>query len=186
MDPRQVVRDDTGMMRCRECGFTYALSPRDIGDRARSEYDAVAAAVASVPDTYRGRRPSPGVWSVNAYTAHLADAAEVITYRINAIAGGDRPSLPNHDQDAAVEESCADERPAEESLARLEQTVEAFRRSVEGLPDDAWDRVGIHSVVGEVRLREVAHDMPHELQHHAEDIRRVGRDVQSQASAGQN
>ncbi len=30
MDPTQVVRDENGVMRCRQCGFPYALSPEEL------------------------------------------------------------------------------------------------------------------------------------------------------------
>lgn len=170
-------------MRCRECGFEYVLSPEAISERAKSGYEAVAAAVATVPASYQGQRQSPAVWSVNAYVAHLADAAEVIHWRINAITTRDRPSLPNHDQEAAVERTRADERPTEESLPRLAKSVEAFRQTIVKLPAEAWDRVGVHSVAGDVRLRDLAHDMPHELTHHAADIRAIGEQVRAQAEA---
>lgn len=183
MDAQQVVRDANGVMRCRECGFVYALSPDQIAERAGTGYDAVAAAVASVPEEYRAQRPAPRVWSVNAYTSHLADAAEVIHRRIVAIAEQDLPLLPNHDENEAVERTRADERPAEESLARLQHHVAAFRDTILALPLDAWDRAGMHSIVGEVRLREIAHDMPHELHHHAGDVRVVGGQVRAAGEA---
>jgi hypothetical protein len=174
MDPSQVMRDDHGMMTCRECGYRYSLTPSEIVERSGSGVAAVRAALAGVPESYRGIRPSPEVWSVNAYAAHLADAAGVITNRIQAIAEQDRPLLPYHDQDQAVEEEHSDEQEAEGSLLRLEETVAAFRTSVTSLTPEQWDRVGVHARAGEVSLREIAHDMPHELEHHAMDMRRIG------------
>lgn len=177
MDPSQVSRDHTGTLRCCGCGFSYTLTPGEIIDRSRGGLDAVRAAVAGVPEAYRHLRPSPEVWSVNAYAAHLADAARVITDRVRAIAEEDRPLLPYHDQDRAVEDGHADEQAAEVSLLRLEDAVAAFRRVVMLLVPDQWDRVGVHERAGEVSLREIAHDLPHELEHHAMDIRRVGASV---------
>lgn len=177
MDPQQVKRDADGVMRCGECGFAYGLDPKEVAKRAGSGLEAVRRAVAGVPEALRNRRPSPAVWSVNAYTAHLADTAEVIDWRVRRVAEQDRPLLPNHDQDEAVERSRADERSVEESLALLERRVRAFQEYVEKLAADAWGRVGVHSRAGEVRLSDVAHDMPHELEHHAGDIRRVGEQV---------
>jgi len=174
MDPSQVSRDESGVMRCRECGFGYNLAPGEIAERSRSGVGAVRAAIAGVPEASRHRRPSPGVWSVNAYVAHLADAAGVIRDRVRAIMELDRPALPYHDQDRAVEEGNADEQSADVSLRRLEDAVAGFQRLIMPLAPEQWDRVGVHERAGEVTLREIAHDIPHELEHHAMDIRRVG------------
>jgi hypothetical protein len=178
MDPTQVIRDENGVMRCRECGFSYNLAPEEIASRSGSGLAAVQEALATVPTAKRALRPSPQVWSVNAYAAHLADAAVVITERVRAITEQDRPPLPYHDQDQAVEEGHADEQPADASLIRLEGSVAGFRTLTARLAPEAWDRVGVHARAGDVTLREVAHDMPHELEHHAMDIRRVGEQVQ--------
>lgn len=177
MDPNQVIRGHDGVLRCHQCGFEYTLSLHEIPDQAASGLEAVDAALAGVPEPDRGRRPSPDVWSVNAYMAHLADAAEVIDWRVTAIAAEDMPLLPNHDQDRAVEESRADEVPADASLDRLMKTVDGFRVRVQNLDPAAGQRVGVHSAAGEVRLSDIAHDMPHELHHHARDIRDVGEQV---------
>jgi hypothetical protein len=177
MDPSQVVRDEDGVMRCRECGFRYDLTPDEIESRSGSGEIAVRDAVAGVSEADRGHRPSPEVWSVNAYTAHLADAAGVILGRVRAITAQDRPPLPYHDENKAVEEGRADEQPVAVSLRRLEDNVGSFRTFITGLQPEDWDRVGVHARAGEVTLREIAHDMPHELEHHAMDIRRVGEQV---------
>ncbi|GAC1462938.1 MAG: hypothetical protein NVS2B16_25840 [Chloroflexota bacterium] len=181
MDPQQVERDSDGVMRCQQCGFAYTLSPPEIIARAGSGLDGVVAAVQSTDASLRHRRPSPNVWSVNAYTSHLADAADVITWRVRAIAETDAPLLPNHDQDRAVEDGLADRHPAGDSLKRLEETVRAFQRYVLALEPGALHRVGRHSIAGEVRLSDIAHDMPHELTHHAQDIRTVGDLVRRQS-----
>jgi hypothetical protein len=174
MDPAQVIRDDHGVMTCRVCGFRYSLTPNEIIDRSESGVTAARNAVAGVPEAYRRLRPAPTVWSVNAYAAHLADAASVITDRVHAIVDQDRPSLPYHDQDQAVNEGHADEHEADASLLRLEETVAAFRTLIMRLTPEQWDRVGVHERAGEVSLREIAHDLPHELEHHAMDMRRIG------------
>jgi hypothetical protein len=174
VDPTQVKRDPDGVMRCVRCAFRYDLGPAEVAERAGTGLQAVQKAVEATPEDRLGRRPAPDVWSVNAYTRHLADAAQVILNRVNTIAEQDRPALPYHDQDEEAAEVSADEIPARESLAPLEQRVRAFQDRIRSLPPDAWDRVGIHARAGEVRLSEIAQDMPHELEHHAMDIQSIG------------
>ncbi len=184
MDTRQVVRDDTGTMRCRECGFPYALSPLEVAERADHALATVREAVAAVPVELRGRRPSPAVWSVNAYVAHLAEAAAVIAGRIQAIIARDRPPLASYDQDQTARVGRFDERPADDSLIALRPTVDACTAEIRGLAPGSWERMGLHAEAGEVRLSDIAHDLAHELEHHATDIRRVGADVELQRTEG--
>jgi hypothetical protein len=171
MDPEQVVRTDDGAMRCRQCGFTYELPPEDLLEQVAVGMAEVRSAVASVPEKRRDARPSPEVWSVNAYVAHLADAAAVITERVRRIATEDNPSLAYHQQDDAADEGRYDEQPADRLLERLGGTVEEFVDYTRSLPPSAWSRTGVHALAGPVTLSEIAHDMAHELRHHAEDIR---------------
>jgi hypothetical protein len=181
MDPRQVVRDSDGAMHCPECGFRYDLDPQEVVAQSRSGLQEVDEALRTVPEAYRRVRPSPDVWSVNAYVSHLTDTVDVISWRVRAISQEERPHLPNHDQDQAVEDSHADERPADRSLEQLTHGVDAFCRLIEGYDPATWQRVGVHSRAGEVRLADAAQDMPHELHHHARDIRQVGERVEAGA-----
>lgn len=176
MDPEQVTRDQAGTLRCRQCNFRYDLTRPEIIEQARLGLAEVQAAVGEAPAGRTGEQISPDVWSINAYVAHLDEAATVILRRIQAIAAQDRPELPYYDQDAAAEERGYGSIPIETSLAQLEPTVAHFVAYLEELPQSAWERVGLHRI-GEVRLADVAHDMPHELLHHAGDIRHIS-DVQ--------
>ena len=135
---------------------------------------AVSDAVAQIPVSRRGLRTRPEVWSVNAYAAHLVDAARVIVWRVRAIATEDNPYLPYHQQDEAASEGDYDTRDADGSIAQLQGHVREYLDLVRALPETAWSRVGTHQEAGAVRLSDIAHDMGHELSHHAADIREIG------------
>jgi len=183
MDPTQVLRGDDGVFACRECGFSYALSGAEIAQVCATTIGDVWAAALTIPDSLRGRRTAPEVWSPNAYSAHLADAAELIEGRARRIVTEDRPLLPGYDQDEAAVVGHFDEVPMEASLPRIEAAVARFVSLVESLPESAWQRVGVHEEAGELRLRELAHDLPHELTHHAGDLRRIGAELQESPPA---
>lgn len=174
MDPNQVKRDEDGVMTCVQCGFRYDLDPTHVAERAEAATQAVRQAVADTPPERRSRRPSPEVWSVNAYTQHLADASGVILQRIDLILAQDRPYLPYWDEAADAEANRIDESPADDSIHVLEERVSRFGERMRTLPPGAWERVGIHELAGEIQLSEIAHDMAHETEHHAQDIRAVG------------
>lgn len=177
MDPKQVRPDGEGVWRCGECGFEYNQSPAAVAIATANGLAEVQAALAQVPEAMRGQRPAREVWSVNAYMGHLADVGELVSERVRRIGTEERPFLLNQDQDARVADLGYDAVPANDSLVRLVPAASAFQLQMQSLPEGAWDRVGVHSTAGEVRMGQVAHDLPHELHHHAQDIRRIGRQL---------
>jgi hypothetical protein len=174
MDPNQVKRGPDGVMQCIQCGFRYDLNPTQVAERAEAGIEAVRQAVADTPMERRSRRPAPDVWSVNGYTRHLADATGVILQRIDLILAENHPFLPYWDEAADAEAKKIDDSPADDSIPVLAEGVRVFGARMRALPADAWNRVGIHERAGEVRLSEIALDMAHEIEHHAQDIRDVG------------
>jgi hypothetical protein len=178
MDPEQVTRDQSGALRCRECGFAYTLTPDEVVEHTQQALQAVQSALQGSPADRMNRRVAPEVWSINGYMAHLDEAGTVILSRVRAITQEDRPALPYYDQDAAAEERRYDEIPAATSLGGLQRTVPLFVEYLRTLPAGSWERVGVHRI-GEVRLAEIAHDMPHELRHHAGDIRRLNEELRT-------
>jgi hypothetical protein len=174
MDPTQVRRAADGVMVCEQCGFRYDHSRTEIADLSETGFDRVREALRATPPEGRGERLAPEVWSINAYVGHLSQAASVIRERVRRMATEDRPTLTWWDENESVIKDRLDERDADESLAALEQSVRSFVALLRSQRDQAWTRIGLHSTAGEVRLGEVAHDMAHELGHHADDIHAIG------------
>jgi hypothetical protein len=177
VDPRQVVLEDDGTFRCRECGFRYALTGPELIGAVGSTLGQLREAALAIPVELRRQRTAPEVWSPNAYCAHLADATELIEGRVRRIATEDRPFLRGYDQDAAAEAGRFDEVAMKPSLDRVDAAVAGFLSVIEGLPASGWDRQGVHEEAGPIRLRDIAHDMPHELIHHTGDLRRIGAEL---------
>lgn len=177
MDPSQVSRDADGIFRCRECGFRYALDRLEVARTCGAAVVEVRAAAEAIPTATRARRPSPSVWSPNAYCAHLGDAAELIEQRVRRIATENRPLLSGYDQGAAAEAGRFDEVDMDVSLARLDAAVTRFVDILTSLSETDWSRLGVHEEAGELRLGDIAQDMPHELTHHAGDLRRLRVDL---------
>jgi len=177
VDPRQVVRQSDGTFQCRECGFRYALSGPEMVAVVREAVGQVREAALAIPVEVRGQRTAPQVWSPNAYCAHLADATELIEGRVRRIATEDRPFLRGYDQDAAALAGRFDEVPVEPSLDRVDAAAARFVEVIEALPAAGWELEGVHEEAGAIRLRDIAHDMPHELIHHTGDLRRIGAEL---------
>jgi hypothetical protein len=113
-----------------------------------------------------GTKPAPGKWCIKEIVAHLADGEVIVGSRYRFIAAHDRPPLPSTNQDAFA----ARLGPMNAKAADLADDF-AMARAVnlgllERLPEEAWDRVGIHSERGEESIRTIVaiyagHDRNH-------------------------
>ncbi len=126
--------------------------------------DDPVAAMAETPDLVRKllrglserqlrARPAPGKWCIQEIVAHLADGEVILGSRYRFIAAHDRPPLMGYDQDAFVERLG----PLNGKAVDLADDF-AMARAVnlgllERLPEEAWDRVGLHAERGEESIR---------------------------------
>lgn len=95
------------------------------------------------------RRPAPGKWSIKEIVAHLADGEVILGSRYRLIAAHDRPAIPGYDQDLFVEKLGVGNTTTDELLDDFEMARMLNTDLLARLPDEALDRVGIHSERGE-------------------------------------
>jgi hypothetical protein len=96
-----------------------------------------------------GRRPAPGKWSIREIVSHLADGEVILGSRYRLVAAHDRPAIPGYDQDLFVERLGVANATTEELLADFEMARAVNLGLLLRLPDEAFERVGIHSERGE-------------------------------------
>jgi hypothetical protein len=95
------------------------------------------------------RRPAPGKWSIKEIVAHLADGEVILGSRYRFIAAHDKPAIPGYDQDLFVEKLGIGNTTTDELLDDFEMARMLNTDLLARLPDEALDRVGIHSERGE-------------------------------------
>ena len=95
------------------------------------------------------RRPAPGKWSIKEIVAHLADGEVILGSRYRFIAAHDKPAIAGYDQDLFVEKLGVGNATTEELLDDFEMARMVNIGLLARLPDEAFDRVGIHSERGE-------------------------------------
>ena len=95
------------------------------------------------------RRPAPGKWSIKEIVAHLADGEVILGSRYRLIAAHDKPAIPGYDQDLFVEKLGVGNTTTDELLDDFEMARMLNIDLLARLPDEALDRVGIHSERGE-------------------------------------
>jgi hypothetical protein len=96
-----------------------------------------------------GRRPAPGKWSIREIVSHLADGEVILGSRYRLVAAHDRPAIPGYDQDLFVERLGVGNATTEELLADFEMARAVNLGLLLRLPEEAFERVGIHSERGE-------------------------------------
>lgn len=98
------------------------------------------------------RRPAQGKWSIKEIVAHLADGEVILGSRYRLIAAHERPAIQGYDQDLFVERLGVDRATTADLLDDFDMARMVNIGLLSRLPDEAFDRVGIHSERGEETL----------------------------------
>ena len=113
---------------------------------------------------------APGKWSIRDVVLHMADTERVMAYRALRIARADATPLASFDENAWTPMAGANARSMESLLAELEATRRATVAMLEGLPPEAWARVGTASG-NSVSVRALAWIIAGHERHHVAVIR---------------
>ncbi len=174
-------------MSCPECGLDYESMP---------VAEAIAA-IRGLPRRYRApltrllpgeddsvlrARPAPDTWSALEYAAHVRDVLGWYEGWVRRVLAEERPVLEGIDRDEAVVQHRYNEQDPVTVADDLAARAEALATTLEAVPDDAWDRIGVRH--GEERsIATHARQAVHEGSHHLLDIGRGLRAVRERARA---
>lgn len=177
-------------MICEECGFEYeALHAADIPAAIRSFAKRYRVPLTRFlrgedGDALVRHRPAPGVWSALEYAAHVRDVFASYNDWIRLCLAHDRPVLEGRGPDElATERRYNDDDPAAVADA-LAANAERLADTLEAVPTDGWDRVGLRRDE-ERSVLLTARRAVHEGGHHLLDIgrgMRTGRDQRKAAT----
>jgi len=173
---------------CEECGFDYdALDPPEVPTAIRAFAKRYRMPLTRFlrdedGDALVRQRPALGVWSALEYAAHVRDVFESYDQRIRHILADDRPVLEGF----APDDLAAERRYNEDDPVAVAQTLaanaERLAATVEAVPADGWERVGLRG--GEERsVLLLARRAVHEGSHHLLDMGRGLRAVRDQRKA---
>ena len=98
--------------------------------------------------------PAPGKWNIRQLARHVADTEIVVGMRMRQIVAEDKPTLIPFDQEAWAAKLHYEKADAFDSLARFRSLREDTARVLDALPEDAFERVGVHPERGAKPLRE--------------------------------
>ena len=151
---------------CPQCGYD-AATVTDVPARTRA---AVAAMQAALRSPGAAERPSPEVWSVLEYGAHVRDVCIVFGTRLAAMRGTHDPQFPNWDQDqTALSDRYWEQDPA---VVADELGVEGERIAADfaTVREDEWSRPGRRSNGSVFTVDTLARYFLHDLDHHVHDV----------------
>ena len=176
-------------MSCAECGLDYESMP--LGEAIASirafprRYRApLTRLLPGEDDSVLRHRPSPETWSALEYAAHVRDVFGSCEGWVRQILSEDRPVLEGTGPDQAAVERGSNEQDPVAVADEVAAAAEMLAATLEAVPDDAWDRVGLRR--GEERtIAFTARRAVHEGNHHLLDIGRGLRAVREQARAGE-
>jgi uncharacterized damage-inducible protein DinB len=144
-------------------------------ERFRLCADRISAAVSGASAEQLDWEPAPGKWTIRRIVCHVADTELVAGDRIRRILAEDNPTLIPFDQDAWAERLDYHRRD-------IACTVEMFRllrkihsEMLAALPEEAWNRSGIHTERGRVTLADTVRTHSRHVESHARQIDAIRR-----------
>jgi uncharacterized damage-inducible protein DinB len=139
-----------------------------------SEYAAGPAqlreAIAGMTDDQLRARPVPGKWSTHEVLCHLADFEPIFATRLKSIVCFDRPALVGYDENVFLQKLAYDQRDPHEELALIESCRGSMSKILRSLSEADFERVGVHSELGEVSLEKLLGYATRHLPHHTQFV----------------
>jgi hypothetical protein len=114
-----------------------------------------------------------GEWTVAQNVHHLVDSHANSYVRCKLIATEDRPTLKPYDQDAWAALPDAQQADIQVSLAILRGLHRRWVQFWGSLPEDAWERAGLHPESGVVTLERMLRTYADHGEGHLDQIRRT-------------
>jgi hypothetical protein len=121
---------------------------KQLVDRYKDGYRAVAEALVGATDEDLDAHPTPGKWSAREIVHHLADSEMTSAIRLRLLLVQDRPNIVGYDQDEFARRLHYD-RPIEASLDAFKAARRTTAEVLDRMTEADWKREGTHSEHGQ-------------------------------------
>jgi hypothetical protein len=153
---------------CRECGYTWDLTPRAAVRAVGEAPGRFAAALVIAPQPLR----LPGLtWSTAGYLRHVADNLEAWAYRLDSARLDGRDATRGYDPDALAAARDYENDTVGAAIAALRRVVPGWTDAVEAALEAGV--VLDHATRGPQSAEDVARNNAHDVLHHLWDVRRI-------------
>ncbi len=116
--------------------------------------------------------PVPGQWSTRQVICHISDFEPVYADRIKRVIAEDRPKMMSGDPDQFAAHLAYDKRDIAVELDLIEACRKHVASILKAIPQDAFERVGVHSRDGDLSVVTLLRRVTGHIPHHAEFIAR--------------
>ena len=123
-------------------------------------------AVAGLSPEELTARPGPGDRSILEQVIHLTDSDAIAMDRMKRMLTEDDPPLLYADESAYVERLCSHEQSLEDALTLFEVGRRQFARVLRTLPDEAFERRGLHNRRGVLTVGGLVKDYIEHVTYH--------------------
>lgn len=124
------------------------------------------AAMQDIKPEHLDAHPGPGQWSPRELVIHMADMDAIAIDRMKRIIAEDCPLLIWADDSAYIQKLSPSIQDVDDALSYFEVGRRQFARVLRALPEEAFDRYGIHSKRGKTTLMEFLDIYIWHLEHH--------------------
>ena len=153
--------------------YAKALGDDDPVEAMTEAPDRLRRLVRGLTDRQLSTKPAPGKWSIKEIIAHLADGEVILGSRYRFIAAHDRPAIQGYDQDAFAAKLGPLNAKAADLIDDFAMVRAANLGLLERLPEEAWERVGLHSERGEESIRKLVYMYAGHDRHHVAQIETI-------------
>ena len=123
-------------------------------------------AVAGLSPEELTARPGPGDWSILELVIHLTDSDSIAIDRMKRMLTEDDPPLLYADETAYVRRLASHEQSLEDALTLFEVGRRQFARVLRTLPDEAFERRGLHNRRGVLTVGGLVKDYIEHVEQH--------------------
>jgi hypothetical protein len=114
--------------------------------------------------------PVPGAWSTRQVICHISDFEPVYADRIKRVIAEDRPQMMSGDPDQFAARLAYGGRDIAVELDLIETCRKHVASILKAIPEEAFERVGVHSRDGDLSLVTLLKRVTGHIPHHAEFI----------------
>lgn len=131
-----------------------------------AQADELKAWIAGLTRDQLNSHPVPGTWSIQQVVFHTLDSDLVATDRMKRIIAMDLPLLMNYDESRYAGLLFYDKRDASKSCDLFAANRRYTAELLSMLPDEAFERTGVHSVRGLITLSDLITGYIEHVIHH--------------------
>jgi uncharacterized damage-inducible protein DinB len=139
---------------------------RSVIDRFEAGGDAVVASFQGLSRADLLAFPIPGKMSIQQVIIHIADSDMVLLDRMKRVITHHNPPLLGFDENAYLKELHYDEQSVSDAAMAMKLNRLNFARALRKLPDEAFERIGIHNERGPMKLIDILIGTTNHATHH--------------------